>query len=490
MAKARVLIADTDEDVVAILSWLLKEQDYEPHVAATGERLFERLEELTPDLLVLDVEMPSLDGSQFLERLKSDERWRDLPVLVLSAAPEEATEHLLGLGAADFISKPFRVRDLLARIALQLRLRQEWQRARDELRSTAVQLQQARDEAESRRRIVDIISEVTGALSPEEVGHILVGRVARALNLSHCSLIRARPGDATGTVTTAFENPALRDLEIRIDRYPEIRVALERDKPVLVEDVHTSPLYTDIREEWEASGTVVSIQSVIALPFAFDERQTGVLFLRRTRGEPGLRWDDVEFAGTVVRAAVTAIQKAQVIELNRADKERLERLASTDPLTQTLNRRALMERLTGEIERARRYDLVVTLLMIDIDNFKTINDTYGHLVGDRALREVSRILQRHARTVDVVARFGGEEFVVVLPETSEEGAMAFAERMRQRIAECLIVPDNGSPAFHMTVSIGVARFPSVRVDSTDDLIARADEALYRARVAGRNQVGT
>ena len=148
-----------------------------------------------------------------------------------------------------------------------------------------------------------------------------------------------------------------------------------------------------------------------------------------------------------------------------------------------------MERLADRMERARRYDVVLALLMSDLDNFKRINDTHGHPAGDRALREVSRILQREARTVDVVARFGGEEFVVVLPETSEEGAMAFAERMRQRIAESSILPGDGSPAFGVTASIGVAWFPSPSVDSADDLIARADESLYRAKAAGRKQGG-
>ena len=492
MPKARVLIADGDEYLVATLSWLLKEQGYEACVAACGEgdALYESLEDLRPDLLLVDVMMPSINGSQFLERLKSHERWRDLPVLVISAAPPEDADRLLDLGAADFISKPFRVRDLMARIGLQLRLRDERQQARDELRSAEAQLLRARDEAESGRKLVDIVSEVTGALSPEEIGDVVVRRVARALNISRCSLILARPGDAVGTVTTAFENPALRNLEIRLDKYPEIQQALERGKPVLVEDVHTSPLYAGVREEWEAAGTAVPIQSVIALPFALDRRQTGVFFLRRTRGEPGLRREDVEFADTVIRAAVAAINKAQAIEMSRADKERLEMLASTDPLTQTLNRRALMERLVSEIERARRYALVLTLLMLDLDHFKAVNDTYGHLLGDRVLREVSRILQREARTVDVVARFGGEEFVVVLPETSEEGAIAFAERIRLRIAECGIQCDDRLDTVSLTVSIGVASFPSARVDSAEELIARADEALYRAKASGRNQVCT
>ena len=123
----------------------------------------------------------------------------------------------------------------------------------------------------------------------------------------------------------------------------------------------------------------------------------------------------------MVGAAVSAIRRAQAIENTQADKQRLEVLARTDPLTQTHNRRALLERLTAELERARRYSLSLSVLMIDIDHFKQVNDTYGHPIGDEALRLTAGVLQREARAVDVVARLGGEEFVVVLPETARGG---------------------------------------------------------------------
>jgi two-component system cell cycle response regulator len=193
-------------------------------------------------------------------------------------------------------------------------------------------------------------------------------------------------------------------------------------------------LYADIRERWREEGTHVPIRSVIAMPFSLaDARQSGVFFLRRGADERPLREDDVAFADTVVRAAVAAVQRANMMESTRADNRRLEALAQTDPLTDALNRRALTERLNAELERARRYDSMVTLLMIDIDHFKRINDTYGHLVGDDVLMALAALLQHEVRSVDLVARYGGEEFVIVLPETREEGAVAFAERIRERI---------------------------------------------------------
>ncbi|MBX6332806.1 MAG: diguanylate cyclase [Gemmatimonadaceae bacterium] len=489
MDRARILIADEDEALTRTVAWLLREQGYDVAVAPGGARVIELLEAHAPDLLMIDVQMRAVDGYDLLRRINADARWHDVPVLVVSALPaDEAMTQLLSLGATDFISKPFHVRELLARIRVQLRIRQELLHARSALKSTQVELTRARAEAESRRKMVDILHEVTGDFSSEELYQILVRRVARALDISHCSLILARPGDETGIVAAAYEAPGLTRLEVRLDRYPEIQSALETGEPVLIEDVDQSPLYNDVRLDWAATGTMVPFRSVIALPFQLDGEQAGVIFLRTLLDEPPLGHSDVEFADTVVRAAVAAIRRAQMIESTRADKARLEVLALTDPLTQTHNRRALMERLTAELERARRYALQLSMLMIDLDHFKAVNDSYGHVVGDEVLRGVSRILQREARAVDVVARFGGEEFVVVLPETGEEGAMALAERIRSRVAETPPLSGGEYGWLRVTVSIGVATIPSPRVNSPEDLIALADEALYRAKAQGRNRV--
>jgi len=489
MDRARILIADEDDVLARTISWLLKEQGFDVTVTLGGERLLEALTEQEPDLLMFDVMMRGVDGYDLLHRINADPRWRDMPVLVVSALPtDEATARLLSLGATDFVSKPFHVRELLARIRMQLRVRQELLHARSALRSTEVELDRVRAEAENRRKIVDILHEVTGDFSSEELYHILVRRVARALDISHCSLVLARPGDQVGVVAAAYEAPGLAHLEIRLERYPEIRAALETGEPVLIEDVDASALYNDVRLDWAAAGTLVPYRSVVALPFRLDGEQAGVIFLRTLLDEPPLARADVEFADTVVRAAVAAIRRAQMIESTRADKARFEVLALTDPLTQTHNRRALMERLTSELERARRYALHLSVLMVDLDHFKLINDSYGHVVGDEVLRGVSRVLQREARAVDVVARFGGEEFLVVLPETGEEGAVALAERIRARVEETPPVTGGEYGWLRVTVSIGVATVPSPRVNSPEELIAVADEALYRAKAQGRNRV--
>ncbi len=129
----------------------------------------------------------------------------------------------------------------------------------------------------------------------------------------------------------------------------------------------------------------------------------------------------------------------------------------------------------------------MTLLVVDLDHFKRVNDSYGHLAGDEVLREMATLLHDAMRTVDMVARYGGEEFVVVLPETSLEGGCAFAERLRERI-EGQAFSTGGRTRVRLTASVGVAGFPAAVVESVDTLFARADAALYRAKHEGRNRV--
>src|SRR5439155_748713 len=181
-------------------------------------------------------------------------------------------------------------------------------------------------------------------------------------------------------------------------------------------------------------------------------QQVGVFFLRTTGQDPPLTRADAQFAETVIRTAVAAIEKAYDFETAVSDKKRLEKLAATDALTGCLNRRALSEELAAELDRARRYNLALTILLADIDRFKLVNDTRGHLAGDSVLRQVGEILRREARSVDLVARYGGEEFVVVMPETALHGSVIFAERLRRRVMHHDFA-DPGEDPLNLPISI-------------------------------------
>ena len=205
MSPGKILVADDDPALSRTLWWILKEHGYEVTTVPGGEHLLARLETEAFDLILLDIMMPKVDGLELLGRLKSDERFKDLPVLMISSMPpEEATVRSLGLGANDFIPKPFRTKELLARVKAQLL-------ARD-------RLDEARREARNRSAMMDIMTEVTASLKPDEIYQILVRRVAQALNISRCSIIITGPGDGAGTVVAAYENPGLHNLPIDLRR--------------------------------------------------------------------------------------------------------------------------------------------------------------------------------------------------------------------------------------------------------------------------------
>jgi diguanylate cyclase (GGDEF)-like protein len=167
--------------------------------------------------------------------------------------------------------------------------------------------------------------------------------------------------------------------------------------------------------------------------------------------------------------------------------ETVQQQAVTDELTGLFNVRQFHSRLDGEIDRAQRFSTPLSLVMLDIDKFKSVNDNHGHQQGDRVLVEVARVLRRLSRDVDLPARYGGEEMAVVLPQTDLAGAEQQAERMRAAIEAMQIPRLDGGGLLPITASFGVASFPGEGADKTE-LIAAADAALYRAKRGGRNRV--
>jgi two-component system, cell cycle response regulator len=184
-----------------------------------------------------------------------------------------------------------------------------------------------------------------------------------------------------------------------------------------------------------------------------------------------------------IRAGVRIVhlQKALL-----ATNRRLEEQSLTDPLTSLRNRRAFDEELRGSFELARRYDRPLSLAVIDVDHFKPINDTHGHPAGDAVLRAVAQVLEGGTRQTDFVARIGGEEFAILLPETPLFEAMQFGEKIRAAIATATI--RTGDVEHEVTVSIGIACTSHSQIPAAADLFNAADQALYRAKMNGRNRV--
>jgi diguanylate cyclase (GGDEF)-like protein len=198
-------------------------------------------------------------------------------------------------------------------------------------------------------------------------------------------------------------------------------------------------------------------------------------------GASGFEAIDTQGRNVGFRASIRDISDRKALQ------HQLELLASTDPLTGVVNRRRFFHSAEAELYRARRYDRPLVLALIDIDHFKRINDTYGHAVGDDTLKTLAHAVGNRLRRSDLFARFGGEEFVLLLPETQLGDGLRLCERLRQMVETIkLQIPDRAEP-FGFAVSIGVADLQHDG-DSLNQLLARADAALYKAKRDGRNQV--
>ncbi|MBC7328115.1 sensor domain-containing diguanylate cyclase [bacterium] len=221
-------------------------------------------------------------------------------------------------------------------------------------------------------------------------------------------------------------------------------------------------------------------QSLICVPILVQDEVKGIIHLDSLK-KNAFDEDDLNLAKLLAKEAAIALERSFLYEQIKA-------LTLTDALTGCYNRRKLEEDLKSELARSRRYARPLSLLMIDIDWFKNYNDYHGHSKGDDALKKIASILINNVRAIDRVYRYGGEEFVIILPEVDKEGAMACAERLRRKVEMEPIEGERESqPSGKLTISVGVASFP---LDAQDEekLIEAADLALYRAKALGRNRV--
>lgn len=246
----------------------------------------------------------------------------------------------------------------------------------------------------------------------------------------------------------------------------------EKGAPMLVEDITTVP-GLQRRPRYRT-------KSFIAVPISAGADVLGVVCVADRLDNAA--FNRVDLSNLRALAAPAALALAR--ERARRDADEFARAAVTDPVSGLFNRRYFHERLEEELDRARRQNSTVTLLMIDIDDFKGINDRFGHLAGDLVIRGVGDILKRSVRKFDLCTRFGGEEFAIVMPGSDPENAVPVAERICQRI-EGFRTADSELAELRVTASIGMAVAQGI---SGRELIARADHALYEAKQAGKNRV--
>ncbi len=237
------------------------------------------------------------------------------------------------------------------------------------------------------------------------------------------------------------------------------------------------PVYVELPDGLSVNAGLVEFQprEVAFVPLVFHSKATGVVVLAKSTA---FERDSRSMSQIFGRTFVTALSNA----MKHGD---LQRIAALDPLTNCYNRRFGLTRLREEFTRAERHESPLGVIMFDIDHFKSVNDSYGHLIGDRLLANVAKVAKSNLREGDVLVRYGGEEFLCILPGASTEGAAEVCERIRHAI-EAMTVQDRGK-TISCTVSLGFGSFPATPAEDETALIRATDEALYRAKNDGRNR---
>jgi diguanylate cyclase (GGDEF)-like protein len=253
-------------------------------------------------------------------------------------------------------------------------------------------------------------------------------------------------------------------------------LVFETGRSLLVTNVDQDPRFT------ERQRARYKTKSLICVPLRIDQRKIGVINLTDKTGG-GFDENDLKLVESVASHASVALDRTDYYKMS----EDLRKISITDSLTDLYNRRFFQDRINEEIERSRRHGLPVSLIMLDIDNFKQYNDTYGHLAGDEALRLTAATIKNSVRNIDRVARYGGEEFAVILPMTEIAAARDIAERIRSGVAGRYFPDDALRATVKLTASLGIASFPQ-HADNLFDLVGNADKALYISKVNGKNRV--
>ena len=447
---ARILVVDDIEANVRLLEAKLSAEYYEVLVAYDGPTALAIAAKEKPDIVLLDVMMPGMDGFQVCRRLKDDPETRHVPVVLVTALDGRA-DRIAGLeaGADEFLTKPIDDIMLFARVRSLTRLKM----VIDELRDR---------EASGRR--MGVIAGAASRLGGTG-GRVLIvddherqaQRIAAELAIEHRPIIESDPEKALmtakGPVDLVIVNAAARSFDgLRF----------------------TAQLRSD-----EATRHLPVLAIV-----DFDERQRLVKALEI--GVNDILSKPIDPQELSARSK-TQIRRKRYTDYLRDNLDHSLELAVTDQLTGLHNRRYMVGQLDALVKRASLGGDPVAALLIDIDHFKKINDGYGHDVGDEVLREFAVRLASNVRAIDLPCRYGGEEFVVVMPDTKIEDAERIAERIRLHVAGSPFRVMGGAELLTVTISIGVAATLGAG-DKPEALLKRADEAVYEAKASGRNKV--
>ena len=466
MSSGKVLLILNDASEARAIADRLHEAGVETATAGDGLTGLALVSEAKPDLVLCSKTLPKMSGLEVCRLIKRNHKLKHVTVLILLGEHDD-TISSLEVGANDYLLHPIHMAELVAAVRSHLQNKTSITRLRDDNKELAT--------------ILEISEMLTSTLSSSDLHYIIVHKLAEALAVEKCTLLRVDPSGARVTIEASM-NPDDADRgSLRLSEMPEVRRALGASKMVYVEDV---------RKDAElAAAHGDAPMSLLAVPLQSRQPAAGRVVFRMARSGEPFTYREIKFCQIVTTVAANALENASLYESLEDAHAQLTEISKKDPLTDVFNRRFLFERLEVEFARALRKGTPLSCILLDIDFFKRINDDFGHQAGDATLIEVSRVLKDCLRGQDVVGRYGGEEFLVVLPETDAEGARLVAERIRRSMREHAFTGVGGR---RVTVSLGVA----VRLGAgpgapcVEALVAQADKALYEAKGAGRDRAVT
>jgi diguanylate cyclase (GGDEF)-like protein len=447
--RARVLVVDDDRFHRDLARDALA-PDVRVECCGSAEEALAALAREPADLVLSDLTMPGASGLVLLDHVRRHHPTTDFLLLTGHATVESAVE-ALRRGATDYLVKPIRPEQLAVVVERALerrRLLAENGRLRDALAT------------------VEACRSLSACHEPAQVFSL-------ALDLG-LGILGRRRGLALyrrDEISNGLEFRGFSDAE-----QDALRGALD-EKPVPLDLASQAALFEagPAHEALRAAG--VEVAQILAVPLRGEESEAGLL----------LHLDDGRPFEEVARARLSIVADQAAIALRHAERYRqAKERAFIDDVTELYNARYLGEAMEREIQRAERYGTELSVVFLDLDRFKLVNDQHGHLVGSQALRQLSRLLTECVRQVDTVARYGGDEFTVVLVDTGEETCRRIAERIRA-LVEATPFDTGRGRTMHLTCSVGLATL-GLHGRSREELLEAADKAMYRAKSLGRNRV--
>ncbi len=452
--SARVLVVDDILPNVKLLEAKLSGEYYDVLTAGSGEEALKRVEEDSPDIILLDIMMPGMDGIEVCRRIKTDARYAHIPVVMVTALTD-AQDRIRGLesGADDFLSKPVNDTALFARVRSLVRLKRtidEW-RARN---ATANQLGVV-DESIT---VMNEVAEQANILVIEDRSFEVEKINQSLLRDQHNIIVCANGIEAMNIVQQQDIDLAI--ISLNLAHADGLRLASHFKSNERTRTLPIVMLGEDGDMPRIVHGLEMGANDYLIRPVDRNE------LLARVRSQ---------------------VRRKRFQDRLKTSYEESLSMALTDPLTGLYNRRYFDTHLQKLVENNQASRKTLAVLMLDVDKFKNVNDTYGHSVGDEVLRTFAARLKDAVRGFDLVARLGGEEFVVVLPDVTPELAYTIAERLRRSLGNKAVKCAAPEGELIVTTSLGgIVVTPDQRL-SIDEIMRQADDALFVAKDNGRNQ---